>query len=241
MGTMAALGGIGAAFEIGSSLYGIVQGIADRTRGRRMFERAMANRPTYDIAPEAQARMGMRQATLNATPGAFRDLENDIFANQAGTIYNARQAAPGSAALLGVLGTSQAETNRALRQSAMQEDAAFQQRLSGLEAAQQGMIGERRFAYEQNELMPFQQNLQMGASLMGVGGENIYGGLRSMGSTFGNLYSAEADNKVVSTLFGMFMKNRARAPRMGGAIPTGSPYDTPMYGGGYTDPNPFIG
>jgi hypothetical protein len=213
---LAALGGIGAAFDIGSSLYGIFQGISDRRKGRRMFEDSFNNRPTYDIAPEARQMMGMRQATLNATPGAFRDLENDIFANQAATTYNARQAAPGSAALLGSIGTAQAETNRALRQAAMQEDAAYQQRLSGLEGAQRTMIGERQKAFDVNEMQPFEQRSALGLEMMGMGGANIYGGLRSLGSTFGNLYSAEADNKVVSTLMGMFMNNK-RAPQMGGA------------------------
>jgi hypothetical protein len=224
-GALAALSGVGAALQAGSSLYGIIQGIVDRRRGRRMYEEAMANRPTYEMAPEIRQRLGLRQSLLTSQPAQFRDLENDIFANQAGTIYNARQAAPGSAALLGTLGASQADTNRALRAAAMQESEDYQRRLAGLESAQGAMAGERMKAFELNELAPFEEQRSLGLEMMNVGGENIYGGLRTMSGTLGQLAEGESENKLVSTLFGQLFQGRRKAPSLRGLY---SPfYDNP--------------
>lgn len=213
-GALAALSGVGAAAQLGSSLYGIIQGIVDRRKGRKMYEESMANRPVYEIDPEAARRLGLRQSLLTSQPAAFRDLENDIFANQAGTIYNARQAAPGSAALLGTLGAAQADTNRALRASAMQESEDYQRRLAGLEAAQGGMAAERLRAFQLNEAMPYEEQRSLGLEMMGVGGENIYRGLRSLGGMAGQLAEAESENKLVSTLFGQLFQGRRKAPSL---------------------------
>ena len=226
LGALAGLGAVGTGLDIASSLYGIISGIKQQREGRKLMAEA-GKAPGYEIAPEIGQRLGLRQTMLTARQPAFQDLENDIFANQAATVFNARQAAPGSAALLGTIGTAQAETNRALREAARQEAMTQEERVRALEAAQGAMAGEREKQYMYNVYDPQQQKLQLGAEMMGYGQGNVYGGLKALAGTAGNLYKAEAENSVVSTLFGQLM-NRKRAPKL---MPTGQGYDIPMYGG----------
>lgn len=226
LGVLAGLSGVGAGLDIASSLYGIISGIKQQREGRKLMAEA-EKAPGYQIAPETGQRLGLRQTMLTARQPAFQDLENDIFANQAATTFNARQAAPGSAALLGTIGTAQAETNRALREAARQEAMTQEERVRALEAAQGAMAGEREKQYMYNVYAPQQQKLQLGAEMMGYGQSNVYGGLRALSGTAGRMYSAESENSVVSTLFGQLM-NRKRAPKL---VPTGQGYDIPMYGG----------
>ena len=210
--TLAGITGVGMGLDIASSLYGIVSGIQQRRQGRRMVEEAEAM-PGYQVSPEARQRLGLRQTMLGATAPAFADLENDIFANQAGTVFQARQAAPGSAALLGSVGTVQAETNRALRQSAMQEAALQEERVRGLEAAQAAMQQENQMAYQYNTFIPQQRMFELGGQMMGAGQQNVFGGLRGLAGMAGGLYKAEAENSVVSTLFRQLMGSRSNAPQ----------------------------
>ena len=213
--TLAGLTGVGTGLEIASSLYGIISGIQQQRQGRRMLAEAEAM-PGYQTSPEARQRLGLRQTMLTAQAPAFQDLENDIFANQAATVFQARQAAPGSAALLGTVGTAQAETNRALRQAAQQEALLQEQRVQGLEAAQQAMQRENELAYQYNTFIPQQRKFEMGAGLMGSGQANVFGGIRSLAGTAGNLFRAEAENSVVSTLFQQLMGQRGSAPNLPG-------------------------
>lgn len=210
--TLAGLTGVGTGLEIASSLYGIISGIQQQRQGRRMLAEAEAM-PGYQTSPEARQRLGLRQTMLTAQAPAFQDLENDIFANQAATVFQARQAAPGSAALLGTVGTAQAETNRALRQAAQQEALLQEQRVQGLEAAQQAMQRENELAYQYNTFIPQQRKFEMGAGLMGSGQANVFGGIRSLAGTAGNLFRAEAENSVVSTLFQQLMGQKPSAPQ----------------------------
>jgi hypothetical protein len=167
---------------------------------------------------------------LNARNPAFQDLENDIFANQAGTIFNARQAAPGSSALLGTIGTSQAETNRALRAAAMQEQGQYEQRLRGLETAQNAMAAQQQKAYEYNVIIPQERKYAYGQELMGVGQENVYGGLRGMAGLAGNTFRSELQNSTLSLLFPNLFKQKQ--PQRPANLNTGPGYFQSMYGGG---------
>ena len=222
--TLAGLSAVGTGLDIAGSLYGIISGIQQQRQGRRMLAEAEAM-PGYQISPEARQRLGLRQTMLNAPAPGFQDLENDIFANQAATVFQARQAAPGSSALLGTIGTSQAETNRALRQAAQQEAGLQEERMRGLEAAQEAMMREQQMAYQYNTFIPQQRKFEMGANMMGAGQSNVFGGIRSLAGTAGNLYRAEAENNVVSTLFQQLMGQKRRAP-----VFTGQGYGQPMYG-----------
>ena len=213
--TLAGLSAVGTGLEIASSLYGIISGIQQQRQSRRLLAEA-ENMPGYETSPEARQRLGLRQTMLTARTPAMQDLENDIFANQAATVFQARQAAPGSAALLGTVGTAQAETNRALRQAAQQEALLQEQRVQGLEAAQQAMQRENELAYQYNTFIPQQRKFEMAAGLMGGGQANVFGGIRSLAGTAGNLYRAEAENSVVSTLFRQLMGDRMTAPTLPG-------------------------
>lgn len=228
LNTLAGLTGVGTGLEVASSLYGIISGIKQQREGRKLMEEA-DRMPGYKIAPEVQQRLGMRQTMLTARQPAYQDLENDIFANQAATVFNARQAAPGSAALLGTIGTAQAETNRALRDAARQEAMSQEERVRALEGAQGAMADERFKEYLYNVYSKQQQKYDAGAEMAGIGQGNVYGGLRSLANTAGNLYQAEAQNSVVSTLFSQLM-NRRKAPSMPPKLGYIQGYDTPKYG-----------
>lgn len=224
--TLAGITGIGTGLDIASSLYGIISGIQQQRQGRRLLAEAEAM-PGYQITPEAQQRLGLRQTMLTAKSPAIQGLESDIFANQAAITFQARQAAPGSAALLGTMGTSQAETNRALRQAAQQEALLQEQRVRGLEEAQAAMQRENEMAYQYNTYIPQQRKYDLASGMMGAGQANVFGGLRSLAGTAGNLYRAEAENSVVSTLFRQLMGQRRTAPQSNFF---GQGYEQPMYG-----------
>lgn len=242
---LSSLTGVGLGMDVVSSLYGIISGIGQRRQGRQLLDSAL-NAPKYEVPQELMQQVGLRQAQLNARNPAFQDLENDIFANQAATVFNARQAAPGSSAMLGVLGTAQASTNKALRDAAMQESLQYEQRLRGLEAAQSAVGQQREKAYLYNVFEPAQRNFQAGQELMGVGQENVYGGLRSMAGMAGNMFTSEMQNKTLSILFPDLFKNKqtGKLPPMlypnlfkSSGMTLSSPLqgsDTSMYGDGYT-------
>ena len=212
MGALAGLTGVGMGLDIASSLYGIISGIKQQREARKLMQEA-DQMPGYEMAPEIGQRLGLRQTMLTARQPAFQDLENDIFANQAATVFNARQAAPGSAPLLGAIGTAQAETNRALRQAAQQEAMSQEERVRGLEAAQAAMAGEREKAYAYNVYEPQQRKYQLGAEMLGVGQGNVYGGLKSLAGMAQSAYRAESENSVISTLFRQLMGSR-QAPAL---------------------------
>lgn len=211
------LSGIGTGLDVASSIYGLIQGIGQRRQGRRLIQDA-SNAPKYEIPQEIGQQLGLRQAMLNARQPAFQDLENDIFANQAASVFNARQAAPGSSALLGHIGTAQALTNKALRDAAMQESLQYEQRVRGLENAQTSMAKEREKAYQLNVYEPMIRDFYAGQDLMASGSENVMGGIRSLAGVAGNLYQSEGENKTLSLLFpNLFNQNkgpRMRTPRM---------------------------
>jgi hypothetical protein len=78
------------------------------------------------------------------------------------------------------------------------------------------MARENQMAYQYNTFIPQQRKFELGGQMMGVGQQNIFGGIRSLAGTAGNLYRAEAENSVVSTLFRQLMGSRPNAPKLPG-------------------------
>ena len=207
---MGPLAAVGAGLGIISSIYGIGSGIAQMREARKMLRQAM---PKYQIPEEAKQALAGRQMYLNARSPQGLNAEQAILANQAATTFNARQAAPSASTMLGVLGTTQANTNQALIANAAQEGAQFEQRLAGLEAQQGNMAAQRERQFMLNQYMPAQQNRQFAQQQLNAGRQNIMGGITRLSGQAGQLYDMEAENQTLSHLYGSMFQGRA--PQLG--------------------------
>lgn len=196
----------GSGLSILSNLYGLFAGARQTREARQMLNQPL---PQYEIPQELERAAAARQMALyGRTPEAI-NAEQAILANQAGTTFNARQAAPTASAMLGVLGTSQAETNRALLANAAQESAQFEQRLAGMERTGQALGQQRERQFMLNEFLPAQEQRQYARELLAGGQSNIAGSLMGLSSTAGMAFQAEADNQLFTRLF-------RRAPSLNG-------------------------
>jgi hypothetical protein len=215
MPALGPLAAAGAGLDIATGLYGFFHGLNQNRQGRQMIQSA-GNRPQYQIPGVVGQQLATRQLQLNAPQAGQEDATQLILGNQAGTIYNDRQASTNSSQLLGSIGTAQANTNQALLAQGVQNQGLYQQRLAGLENAQNNMAAQEQYKYGQN-LDAYNQKLQIGYGLQGVG--------QQLSNTAGNLYKAEEDNGAVSLLFKQMMGSRNRAPQMPGMnFSFGNPY-----------------
>lgn len=195
MGPLAAVGG---GLSILSNLYGLVSGIKQAREARQMLNQPA---PQYQIPAELERAAAARQMALyGRTPEAI-NAEQAILAGQAGTTFNARQAAPTASAMLGALGTSQAETNRALLANAMQESAQAEQRMSGMERAGQALAQQRERQFMLNQYLPAQEERQYARDLLSTGQQNIFGSIQGLSGVAANMFSAEASNQLYTRMF----------------------------------------
>lgn len=178
-----ALGAVGSLFKTGL-------GIAQMIRGGRM----KPVRPTYNRPEEIDQMLALRQATLNGRGAGAVRAEQNIAQSAAAGLNNMKQGAGSSASLMANAALGQANTNRQLNNLAAQEEMQYQQRLGGLEAAQQNMAQFKDKEFQINEMQPYQDAVATKSALMQGGLTNTYNGLTSAGNMAGKAWYLQQQN-----------------------------------------------
>lgn len=195
----AALGIAGTAAGIGQSLFRLGTGVAQLASARKY----RMERPTYEIPEEISNQLGLRQQLLNARMPGAQDLERNIMQSQAQSMYNAQQAGGDSASLLAAGAATQGGTNRAMRDLQIREAQDYENRVRGLESAQNTMAGFRDKEFQMNEMQPYMEASATRSGLIEGGIQNISSALGDTSARLGKMYEAEQMYGLYSKLFGM--------------------------------------
>jgi hypothetical protein len=182
------LGGLGSLFKIGL-------GATQLARARRMN----ATRPTYQIPEEVRRNQALAQTTLTGRTPYAAQQERNIYQSASTGLYNARQAATNSAALLSAGAATQGMTNRAMSGLAARESADYYNRLGNLQRQNQMMAGYRDKQFDINEMQPYYETMAARSALMEGGLQNLYGGITGAGRVAGQGYML---NQMNPSLFG---------------------------------------
>jgi hypothetical protein len=170
----AILGGVNAAFQIGSGI-------------SQLFKAKKINpvRPTYDF--ESMNRGGLENRNMfknlmNAGMPGLQKASADIMANQSNIMAaNERGATDASTQLL-LANAGQARTNDALTNLGVQNAQFSANQASGLAQANAGLDQGRAQAFQFNEVEPYLDKKQQKEQLMQSGLANISGGLGTAAS-----------------------------------------------------------
>lgn len=199
---------IGAGLGMAGSALQTGLGLAQMLRARRYD----TQRPTYEIPQEIGNQLALRQQLLNARMPGARQMERNIAESQAAALTNAQQGASSSEELLAASAASQGSTNRALRDLQMREAQDYENRLRGLESAQNQMAAARDREFQINEMQPYMEDAATRAALTEGGFQNIAGGLASASAQFGKMYEADQMTGSFSGLYDQ-IKNRFQQRR----------------------------
>jgi hypothetical protein len=175
---MMTLMGGGALLKGGSQLY---QGVRDKREGDRLEAQA-GERPEYQIPESVDKMIGLyRQMAEQGLPGQGL-MEQGIQAQTARTIGAAGQLADSPVAALSALGGAQDREMNALRDlqvRASQYRAQAQQGYASAVGSRSQYEDER---WRQNQLMPWEIDMNRSMQLQTQGKGNIMGGIDSIGS-----------------------------------------------------------
>jgi hypothetical protein len=203
---MGALGPVGLGLGLAGSALNLGLGVAQAVKGAGM----KPVRPTYEIPEETKNQLALRQQMLNSRMAGAREMERNIAASAESARYNQQQAAQSPNQLLAASAASQGTTNRALRDLQMREAQDYQNRVMGLERAQDKMAAARDKQFKINEMDPFMDEAATKAALTEGGIQNIAGGLSSASAQFGKMYEMEEMNKSISDMINKRARDRAK-------------------------------
>lgn len=146
------------AMALGPILSGI-GGISQAAKARKLEkDLSKLKRPEYQIPEEIAQQQAMRQNLL-FSQGPIQQYRQQLGETAAASMYNQRQAAPGSAALLGAASMAQGTQNRGLRDIAGMQEERFQTNLAGKEAADKIMAEQRTNKQMFDEIRPFYEQV----------------------------------------------------------------------------------
>jgi hypothetical protein len=172
------LPGVGTAISAGAGLLGALAGGKQKRQANKINP---VYRP-YETSQSAKDMMGMAQTNLNARNPLAEMQKRAALGSQANAMAGVQRNSVDASQNLAMAGAIQGQTDQALGQLSMQDEAQAQQRMSNLMNAQNVMIGEDRMKY-QDMLQKYQMDTDQKMSLENVGNQNIVGGLGQIGST----------------------------------------------------------
>jgi hypothetical protein len=133
---------IGSLIGLGLGAIGTVGKMIQRGKNNRDMEKLLSQDPSYKENPLAAQRLGLAQTLLNSRMPGAAALERNIYTNQASRINDVNRGATDASQALALGAGAQGQTNQAFGQLQQQEAQNFQQNLSNLTGAQEGMINE---------------------------------------------------------------------------------------------------
>jgi hypothetical protein len=196
-GFLSGLGGLGGALSIGSSLLGLLGGIGQRAKAKKML--AGLKDPGYVIPEEFQKNLGI--AENMARTGLPSEQYNLASTNiQRGTQAGLRQLGRMSNPFAGIAGLARSQSDSFAQLDASNAAARRQNLLSAM-GARRELAGQKLNQQQYNQRR-YEEAVNEANALMGAGQQNTAGGLGSLGqfgmyqSLYGNSGQGRGNNPV---------------------------------------------
>lgn len=177
-GLLKAVPGIGTAAGLLEAGMGIAGGISQMGKANQINP----NWKPYQVSPYAQKKLGLAQQMANGRMAGAANLENNIAANQAGTISNINNNATDSATALQLATGAQGQSNDAYSNLAVKEGQNKLSLMDNLNQAYDTMTQEEKYKYE-NELAKYGMDVDAQSRLRQAGATNLANGINRLGST----------------------------------------------------------
>jgi len=217
--------GAGGLLKGGSQL---IQGISDKKKGKTLEEQA-GDRPEFNIPESVDQQIALyRQMAQGGMPG--EDLmKQDIQASTARTAGQAAQLADSPVGALTALGGAQDRELSAMR-DLQQRAAMYQSQMQGQYAQ---AVGNRANweseQWRQNNLLPWEIDMNRAMGLQESGKGNIMGAMDSFGSTLGQMGGFLGTNAMYENMYPNYGNASANAGQgYAGPNPWGSQYTPPV-------------
>lgn len=197
MGLMLALMGAGSALKGGSQIF---QGIKDKREGQAI-EEAAGDRPEYEIPESVDKMIEMyRQMSQTGLPGEDI-MKQDIQSQTARTAGTAGQLADSSVGALTALGGAQQREAQALRDLQVRSAQYRQQNQQNYAQAVGSRSQYEQEQWRQNQLLPWEIDMNRAMQLQTQGRGNIMGGIDSIGSGMVQAGSAYGTAQIYKNMY----------------------------------------
>lgn len=206
IGTAGSANPVGMALGVGAGLFGIAKGIQSMRQAKKI--NPIYN--PYQVSQYAKDQLGGAQTALNARNQYAEAQQRGILGSQSNAMASAQRNVTDPSQLLAMASAGQANTNQAMFQQGLQEQQAYQQRLSSLTGAQQVMTGEGDKVY-QDMRAKYQIDAERKAALQNAGAQSVLGGLQGMAGMF--LATGDSAPKSSSGYLSMANLNNQKASR----------------------------
>lgn len=212
------LGGIGGALSIGSSLLGLIGGIGQKAKAKKMLKGLKD--PGYQIPDEFKTNVfEAEQAARRGLPAQEYNLASTNI--QRGTQAGLRQLGRMSNPFAGIAGLARSQSDSFAQLDASNAAARRQNMLQAM-GARREMAGQR-LNQQQYEQRRYEEAVNEANAMMGAGQQNTAGGLGSLGQ-LGMMQSVYGDKTQY------FNKNRNKTAAGAPApAPAPAPATTPSY------------
>jgi len=174
----AILAGAQTAMEFGTGLFQLFKGSG--------MNPVRPDTPYYEKSKSIGEMVSMNRNLLTARSTGSKLAEQKIAGNQANQVHQIQASASNPAQALAMINTSGNQANAAYNQLAVHEDEEYRKRQARLERALQLMSEEERRAFQFNELLPYQAEMQDYQRALGEKSRLIGGGLQNLHSGIGN-------------------------------------------------------
>ena len=179
--------GIGSIVNAVPALFQGITGAIQASRGRKGFNRAMANRPDYQIPEEYQKILSQYQTAYGGDmPGYQRGL-NQIGQVGARSRGAAERGAISSNAYASSISSQQQKELDAIMNLNQQNEQFKLQGVDKIAGAEQMMAGQKTEKMNWEKLIPHQTELNRYGDMWGGGIKNLFGALQSGASNITDL------------------------------------------------------
>jgi hypothetical protein len=237
---LSGLGGIGGAISIGSSLLGLLGGIGQQSKGRKML--AGLNDPGYQIPKEVSKNLlDYEQLARTGLPQEQYNLASTNI--QRGTQLGLRRLNRMSNPFAGI-SSIQRNENDAFSQLDVADAAARRQNILGAMGARRELAAQK-LAKQQYNQRRYEESVNEANALMGAGQQNFAGGLGALGQ-FGmmqSLYGNRNNPTQSQTTTGVKLPSSSvlNNPGVRPYVPTTINYFQKQSAPAYTGPFPTSG
>jgi len=199
-GFLSGLGGLGGALSIGSSLLGMIGGIGQKAKAKKMLKGIKD--PGYQIPDEFKT--NVFEAEQAARKGLPQEQYNQASTNiQRGTQAGLRQLSRMSNPFAGIAGLARSQSD-SFAQLDASNAAARRQNLLGAMGARRELAGQKLNQQQYNQRR-YEEAVNEANAMMGAGQQNTAGGLGSLGqfgmmqSLYGNRPNKVDPTKTITT------------------------------------------
>jgi hypothetical protein len=160
-------------------LYQTISGAIKQKKAEKAIDNTIAPKYTPNKAINDYYQMALNRANT----GAYNSLQYQVGKKQADTAFGAGiNALQDRRSAVGNIGALTAGYTNSLQKLGAQAEQTQRQNIAQLGQATNMQLNDSRFAYEQNQVVPYQQQLQLNYAKMGGAANLVNAGLSNIGS-----------------------------------------------------------